>query len=327
MSLPEIVQSTLGDEPVAATVDLGGEDALLVTPTRTLVYRAEGLLSDETVTEYRHGAEEVEVAEGRRKSKVTLDYGLDGTKTFAVPTKRLDEVLHPVLAGVLNAAGITEPGETVTQTFRFSELTLVITSERVVKHIGAAVWDDDYEEFHYDDVTDLTFEEGSVATSVVIRMGGRQERFKAPNEEARAVREALTNALLSHYEVRSLDEFRAAVAPDEDDSESEDVGDFGEGPTPLSTGDDEDDAAADADADPADAGGLVETADDRESPDVGVDDAGVDDVHTDLDAAAENADVAAELAALREAVEAQSERLERQERLIEKLITELRQGR
>jgi len=45
-------------------------------------------------------------------------------------------VLHPVLAGVLNGNGITDPGETVVKTYRFSELTLIITSDRLVKHIG-----------------------------------------------------------------------------------------------------------------------------------------------------------------------------------------------
>jgi hypothetical protein len=325
MSLPEIVQSTLGDEPVAAEVDLGGEDALLVTPTRTLVYRAEGLLSDETVTEYGHGAERIEVSEGRRKSKISLDYGLDGTKKVGVPTKRLDEALHPVIAGILNAAGITDAGETVTHTFRFSELTLVITSDRLVKHIGAAVWDDDYEEFHYDDVTDLTFEEGSVATSVVLRMGNRQERFKAPNEEARAVREGLTSAILSYYDVQSLEEFRQTVAPEDEGSDAEDDVEFGDGPTPLSTGSDEDGEAAEQEPVGSDDDGA--TVDAAPDPAIESNGAGVAETASGVGRADETGDLEAELAALREAVEAQTERIERQEKLIEQLIAELRQGR
>ena len=240
MSTPDIVEETLDGEPVAARVDLGGEDELLVTPTRTLVYRAEGLLSDESVEEFPHDAERVSVAEGRRKAKVTLDYGLDGERTFALPSGRLESALHPVLAGVLSAAGITDPGETVKRTFRFSELTLAVTSARVVKHVGTAVWDDEYEEFHYDDVTDLAFEEGSVATSVVITTGDRQERFKAPNDDARRVSETLEAALLAHYDVGSLEEFRTAVVPDDESgSAGTNAADaanvaFGDGPDPLS---------------------------------------------------------------------------------------------
>jgi len=236
MSHPEIVEAALDDEPVAAEVPLGGDDALYVTQTRTLIYRAEGILSDESVEEYPHGAERITVSEGRRKSTVALDYGLDGEQSFSLPTKRLDQALHPVVAGVLNAADITDPGETVRQTFRFSELTLVITSDRLVKHIGAAVWDEDFEEFHFDDVTDLDFEDGSVATSVVLTIGGgRQERFKTPNDDARAVREALESALLAYHDAPSLEAFRESMAPEEaEPTEKKDV-DFGGGLDPLST--------------------------------------------------------------------------------------------
>lgn len=235
MSLPETLSTRLDDEEAVATVPLGGDDILVVTPSRTLVYRAEGLLSDESVEEYPHGAERVTVSQGRRKAKLTVDYGLDGERTVSLPAKRLDDALHPVLAGTLSAAGITDPGESALRTFRFSELTLVITSARVVKHVGTAVWDSDYEEFHYEDVTDLGFEEGSVATSVVLTVDGRQERFKAPNEEARAVQEALVDALCDYYDVASLEEFRLAVEPDEEEpQESRDPTDFGEGPDPLS---------------------------------------------------------------------------------------------
>lgn len=236
MSLPELVRTHLGDEDLAARVALGGEDELYTTPTRTLVYRAEGLLSDEAVEEYRHDVERITVSEGRRKAKLSLDYGLDGSADLSLPAKRLDQALHPVIAGVLNAVGITDPGESVERTFRFSELTLVVTSARVVKHIGAAVWNEEYEEYHYDDVTDLAFEDGSVATSVVFTLGDRQERFKAPNESARAARESLTAALLAHHDVESVEEFRVTRAAETDAAPAADeatANPFGDGPDPL----------------------------------------------------------------------------------------------
>ena len=79
MSLPDALTSALGEEPAVAEVSLGGDDILAVTPTRTLVYRAEGLLSDEAVEEYPHDAERLTLSEGRRKAKLTMEYGLDGT--------------------------------------------------------------------------------------------------------------------------------------------------------------------------------------------------------------------------------------------------------
>ncbi|SNZ17285.1 hypothetical protein SAMN06269185_2966 [Natronoarchaeum philippinense] len=272
MSVPGVVESTLDGETVAAEVALGGEDVLYITPTRTLIYRAEGLLSDETVEEYPHEAERLTVKEGRRKTRFSLEYPLDGTKEFTLPSNSAERALHPVLAGIMNAGGVTDPGETVVKTYRFSELTLVITSERLVKHIGEVVWDEDYEEFHYDDVTDLTFEEGSVATQIVLEVDGRQQRIKAPKEHAREVRERLTQALYGYYDVNSMDELRAAVAPDEtldEDADATSNVDFGEGVDPLEANppapDDEDltDEAADAAASSTDrdaVGGASATA-------------------------------------------------------------------
>ncbi|ELZ55593.1 MULTISPECIES: hypothetical protein [unclassified Haloferax] len=240
MSQPEIVQSVLGEEDVVTRVHLGGEDELFVTPTRTLVYRAEGLLSDESVDEFSHAAEQLSVKEGRRKAKISLDYGLDGSETFSLSTKRLDDALQPVVEGVLSAAGVTdEDGERLVQAFRFSELTFVITDARVVRHIGSAVWDEDYEAYRFADVTDLEFESGSVATTVVLTVNGRQERFKIPNEQARLVREKLARALCDYHGVGSLEEFRVQMEKARANAESaDDAGrdntDFGAGPDPLS---------------------------------------------------------------------------------------------
>jgi hypothetical protein len=312
-----------------------------------LIYRAEGLLSDESVEEYPHDAERIEVSEGRRKSKITLDYGLDGEKTFAVPTKRLQDALHPVIAGVMNAAGITDSGETVKQTFRFSELTLVVTSARVVKHIGTAVWDEDFEEFHYDDVTDLTFEDGSVATSVVLEVGGRQERIKAPNDSAREVREGLESALLAYYDAESLEEFRVAVAPekDEEPEEAENVS-FGDGPTPLDadpadltdepgnatrTGDTD---AADAPADESDASGnaqaVTQASDSASESADSFASAGFEPATDGTETSASTAELqrlSTQVSELTETVERQSELIDEQRRTIQQLIEELRQGR
>ena len=253
MSVPGIVQSALGDEQVAARVGLGGEDELFVTPSRILIYRGEGLLSDEDIEEYTPNAERVLVKEGRRKGKIVLEHDLEGDRSFSVPLSRLDDALHPVLAGVLNAAGVTEPGETVKQTYRFSELTLIVTSRRLVKHIGAPVWDADYEEYQFEDATGLDFEQGSVATQIVLEVGGRRERIKAPNEQAPEVRAHLEEALFEFYDVSSMAEFDAAVAEAEDDPEPEpstatDEVAFAGGVDPLDAGGDDDSEPGTVDA-------------------------------------------------------------------------------
>ena len=352
MSLPEVLQRELGSEDPVARVGLGGDDELFVTPTRTLIYRAEGLLSDESVESYAHDAERLSVTEKRRKARLTLDYGLEGEESFSLPRGSLDEVLHPVLAGVLAAADITEAGETVERTFRFSELTLVITSRRLVKHVGAAVWDEEFEEYSYDDVTDVDFEEGSVSTSIVLTVDGRQERFKTPTDETRAVREALTEALLDHYDVRTLSAFREAAAPEPDPepeaepepgAETADDGvDFGSGPDPLSaepaeveeptnatreeTGGGEAAAVASVEegfGEPADTGGTATEAA-AAATDAEADDAFAD---SGFEPATPEEDLAEEVAQLRETVRRQREEIERNGDLIEQLIEELRRGR
>ncbi|MFC7187604.1 DUF7115 domain-containing protein [Halorubrum yunnanense] len=261
MTLPDLLAEAVGDEDVVAEVSLGGGDRLAVTPTRTLVYRGDGLLSDESVAEYSHDVERIAVSTGRRKAKLTLGYGLDGDETLSLPADRADDALHPILAGVLAATGVTDPGESVLRTFRFSELTLVVTSDRLVKHVGSGVWDDEFEEFPYADLSDLDFEEGTVATAVVLAHGGRSERFKAPNESARALRETLVDAVCDYHDVGSVEEFRVAVADDEDGDDpaagtgADGATDFGEGPDPLSAS-----PVADAEADAESEAGAPDSA-------------------------------------------------------------------
>ncbi|MCD2204324.1 DUF7115 domain-containing protein [Halobacterium sp. KA-6] len=244
MNVPALVQSSLGDEDVAAHVPLKGEDAVFVTPTRTLVYTADGLLSDETVDEFPHDAEGIKVSEGRRKSKITLDYGLDGEESFSVPSGKLDDVLHPIIAGVLNAADVTQPGETVKRTYQFSELTLVVTSDRVVKHVGAAIWGPDYEEIDYDSVTGIDIEEGNVSSQLVLETTARTQRIKAPNEQFRDVRETVENAVYAFHNAANADEFERMNVNEDAGTATKEVS-FESGVEPIDTsGVGEDDEAA-----------------------------------------------------------------------------------
>ncbi|WP_266078530.1 DUF7115 domain-containing protein [Haladaptatus caseinilyticus] len=267
MSVPGIVQSSLEDEHVAAEVSLGGEDVLFVTPTRTLIYRADGLLSDESVDEYSHDAERIAVSDGRRKSTITLDYGIDGAKEFKIPSKRLHDALHPVIAGVLNGAGVTDANEQVIQTYQFSEPTLVLTSARVVKHVGEAIWDDDFEQFHFADVTRLDVEEGTVSSQIIIEVNGRPQRIKTPSDRTREVRERIEQSLLAYHDAGSYEEFERSVVPDDSEpaaeetislADDDDV--FGSGVEPLNANppelDDRGQIAEDPSTDPLDENGV-----------------------------------------------------------------------
>lgn len=234
MSVPGIVQSTLDGEEIVTRVSLGGDDELFITPTDSIIYRADGLLSDESVEEFPHDADRLTISEGRRKTRFTLEYALDGTRDFTIPSGSTDTVLTPLVAGVLNGNGISDPDEAVMQTYRFSELTLIVTSDRLVKHIGEAVWDEDFEQYHFDDVTNLSFEDGSVATQIVLEVDGRPKRIKAPNDEAADLRERLERALFAYHGVDSLAQLNNAVGHEQEPAPSENpTTAFGEGVDPL----------------------------------------------------------------------------------------------
>lgn len=216
MEIPELIKQRLGGEEVEAAVNLGDEDLACFTASRTLIYRAEGLISDESVNVYDHDIERLDISEGRRKATFTLAY-IDRTEEFSVARDRTDPVLKRLLAGVLHASDVTGDGESVVDVFRFSELTLVVTDSRLVKHIGASVWDEDYTEYPFTDVTGLDFEDSSVATQVVLSVEGRPQRIKAPTDDGRLVRQALERALFAFYDVDSLDQLNAAIGTEEPD--------------------------------------------------------------------------------------------------------------
>ncbi|MDS0283529.1 DUF7115 domain-containing protein [Haloarcula onubensis] len=309
MDIPDLVRQELGDEEIQAGVTLGDEDAVCFTPTRTLVYRGEGLLSDEKVEAYPFDFERLTISEGRRKTKFTLVY-TDGKREFGVPGSRADAVLEQLLEGALRGSTAIGEEESVTGVFRFSELTLVVTEGRLLKHLGSVTWDNDFESYPFDAVTGLDFEEGSVATAVVLTVDGRPERIKAPSNQASAVRKTLQESLFAYHDVSSLADLNAEVAADTED-EPDDGGGLGleSGIDPLvSDEDDGEETATTAAAVAPETGGQTAAP----------------------AADAEDGDIAAleqQVARLTEAVEQQSERIEAQEATIETLIDELRQGR
>jgi len=336
MEIPDLVQQELGDEEIRGGVNLGDEDAACFTPTRTLVYRGEGLLSDEKVASYPHDFERLTVSEGRRKTKFSLIYTSEKLE-LSVPGSRGDAVLERLLEGKLTVSGGIETDETIAGVFRFSELTLVVTDRQLLKHIGNVTWDADYEAFSYDDVTGLEFEEGSVATAVVLSFNERPERIKAPSEQAPMVRKTLEEALFAYHEVGSLAELNTEVGADPEESASDAGNGLGleSGIDPLVSNDKEggdgseaESASASTPAATASTSEQETTAEARtgsQSSDTSGTD--TDSVDSDTTGDPDIAELEAQVAELTAAVEAQNEQLQQQERTIKQLIKELRQGR
>ena len=268
MEIPELLSDRLGDEAVAAAIDLGGDDVVCFTETRTLVYEGEGLLTDESVSVYEHDIERLDLTTGRRKATFDLAY-VDRTESFSVPAGEAEAVLTRLLAGVLGAWGVTESDEAVVDAFRFSELTVVITDRRLAKHVGASVWGPDYEQFPYDEVTGLEFEEGQMATQLVLSSGGRPHRIKAPSDDAAVLREALTTTLCAYHGVDSIEELNERAEAEDSAPGERDGLELDEGIAPLvdTGGDADEETDGPRDRGESDAAGRSDqTASDRPTP-------------------------------------------------------------
>jgi hypothetical protein len=327
--LPERLVEAVGD---ATLIDIGGGDIVAVTPAETYCYRSEGLLSDETVDRYPHDVDRLVAEAGRRKTTVRFET-LDGERSLTVPGKVADEVLEAVLEGVLRTTGVIDSEETIQSQFRFSELTLVVTDRTLLKHVGGAVWNDEFETFPYGELTDLDFEEGSVATQVIFEVDGRRQRVKVPNEHAGRVRQEVQSAVFEYHDVSSLGGLRAEVRQEEDEAADEtDSGEASDAET-----DDEESAMVGADWSPP-ADQAVTSPDGEPSGDDG--EATVSEAEPERDGsetgtgssadASADADVAAlaeRVDELTETVERQSQLIEAQQETLEQLVDELRRGR
>jgi hypothetical protein len=333
--LPELLVETVGGATVIETIDIGG-DALAITSTATHLYRSEGLLSEESIETFTHDVERFTVDRGRRKSSLHF-VNLDDEESFTVPTKVVDPVIEAVLEGILRTTGVIDTEETVRAQFRFSELSLVVTDAQLLKHVGGAVWDDEYETFRYENLTGLDFEEGSVATQVIVEAEGRRQRVKVPNDYAGRVREEVQSAIFEYHDVSSLGGLHAAVGIDEEEEESDTTSALDEAQSTAEAADESADDTSDetfVDADwspPADQDPTGPRGD-RDVAEPSVDANADRDVASAATPSTEAGEhdveaLAARVDELTERVEYQTELLEAQQETIEQLVEELRRGR
>ena len=335
MQPPSVVKRRLDGESVLTAVDLGGADTLYVTPSRLVIYRAEGLLSDETAQALPLGAERVELRSGRRKTSLLLEY-VNESHELTIPSRRLSEVLAPLLGGLLRVRGEIDAEERVRGAYRFSELTLLVTDRRIARHLGGLVWEDEFEEGAYKDLTGLQFKQGSVGTEMTVEIDGYPQRFKVPNEHVREVKRTIQDAVFAFHDVTTLEQLRAAVEPEQPGQGSGSEPSRSEGAAPASLGElGAAELSMDAGPEPdqgtqgsaTDIGnlmrgtGLEGGASDRASSEAGPS-AGA----ADLDVETADA-VLSRLGALEAAVDRQATLLENQQAAIEQLVAELRRSR
>jgi len=218
MDVPDIVGERLADESRLTSVSIGNDDRVYVTPSRTLVYHSAGLFSSESVEEYPHDAARFDVSAGRREASFAFEYD-DGVEGFSIPRDRIETVLPPVIAGVLRTTGLIDADESIVESYRFGERTLVVTGRRVLTSVGEAVWDREYESYPYEDVTDVGFEAGTLLVTV----GGQQRRLDLSGEGDREAYRTVEDALCAFHDAdtveaigsRNTDQFRPHPSTDD----------------------------------------------------------------------------------------------------------------
>ena len=344
--LPDLLSESVGDAAIIGAIDVGGGDAIAVTPERTYLYRSEGLLRDESVETFEHAVERLSVRTKRRKSSIELET-IEGEASFTVPSDIADSVVEAMMEGILLTTGAVTPEEELSALFRFSELTVVVTDRRLFEHVGNAVWDGEFEAVEYADLTGLDFERGSVATQVVLETEDRRRRVKVPNEHAGTVRQRIETAVLAFHDVASIEAFRAKHAEPETEAgaDSDPTDGTGSGTDSAEqsgtngAGTDSDRGSADghtaaptdrslpADQDPS---GAVYRREASAETTSGTG-SGTRNAAGDSDSASDRTDnidaLSRRVDALSEQVERQTELIENQQELLEQLVDELRRGR
>jgi hypothetical protein len=213
MSVPAVLQEAIGDEAIADTLKLGGEDLLVFTPSRCICYRAEGLLSDESVSKFRYDITGLSIDVGRRSTDLVFDYGHEGTEQLGVPNDQAEAAIQTFLTFTLRSSDAIEDDESIGEVFRIDELALLLTERRYVKHVGTAVWESDAELVAYRDIWNVELEQGSVGAQVVVRTMDGVDRIKASSADAEGIYASLSDAVCNAHGVDTLDDIDPPEEP------------------------------------------------------------------------------------------------------------------
>ncbi|WP_256684447.1 DUF7115 domain-containing protein [Halococcus qingdaonensis] len=200
MDVPGIVRERLADERRMTSVNVGGDDRVYVTPPKTLVYRAAGLFSSESIEEFPHDVSRFDVSADRREATFAFEYE-HGVEAFSAPRERIETILPPVLAGVLRTTDRIDPDEEIEESYRFGDRTLIVTDRRLLTAVGEAVWDREHDSYDYDRITDLRFED-----DLRIDVDGRPRYIELTGDGRREAYETLEDALCAYHGVASIDQ-------------------------------------------------------------------------------------------------------------------------
>ena len=212
MDIPSLLSDSIGEEEkIVSRVLVASGTHMITTTERVFIHREEGIINSEIFEEYGLNVDQISIFSDKRKARVVLNYGLEGTREFSLYAKYYDRIVDPLVRGVLKATGVVESGELIRHVYRYGQLTIVLTDKQFLKHIGVALWSRDYENFNYEDVSRVDIEKGGVSAEILIEYKGRMQRIKTDKERARLICVQARNGLALYKGYKDYQEYEKMV--------------------------------------------------------------------------------------------------------------------
>ena len=212
MDIPSLLSDSIKEgEKIVSRVLIASGTHMVTTTERVFIHREEGIINNEIFEEYSLGVDQISVFSDRRKARIVLNYGLEGTREFSVYAKYYDRIVDPLVRGVIKATRVVEPGELIRQVYRYGQLTIVLTDKQFLKHIGVALWSRDYESYQYEDIARIDIEKGGASAEILIEYKGRMHRIKTDKERARLVCVQARNGLALYRGFKDYQEYEKMI--------------------------------------------------------------------------------------------------------------------
>ena len=212
MDIPSLLSDSIKEgEKIVSRVLIASGTHMITTTERVFIHREEGIINNEIFEEYSLGVDQISVFSDRRKARIVLNYGLEGTREFSVYAKYYDRIVDPLVRGVLKATRVVQSGELIRHVYRYGQLTIVLTDKQFLKHIGVALWSRDYESYQYEDIARIDIEKGGVSAEILIEHKGRMHRIKTDKERARLICVQSRNGLALYRGCKDYQEYEKRI--------------------------------------------------------------------------------------------------------------------
>lgn len=204
MTLPGGVSVLVGEDDIIDQVELDTHRMLYVTSTRAIAFRERSLFTEESVEVFPTNVKRLLLNRGKRQSTVTFEYTDRDDRELQLPSDATPPSIRALLESVVRATDVLEGDESIIELYRLNELTVIVTDQRLIKHVGQALWALPFDSIDYETVRDIESEVGQMSTGVFIRTTEGSDRFKLPKDVADRFVSRLEEAVCDYHDVPSV---------------------------------------------------------------------------------------------------------------------------